>query len=107
MPRIPQSILLRAHKISSFLPLVLRATRDLPSAVRELRWIDEHVQEEAKVKPFKPGEAKKRLLRLCRRREKSEPLQYILGSQPFGTLDIKCKRGVLIPRLVMIHLTSK
>lgn len=27
------------------------------------------------------------------------PLQYILGTQPFGNLTIKCKRGVLIPRL--------
>lgn len=26
------------------------------------------------------------------------PLQYILGSQPFGPLDIKCRPGVLIPR---------
>jgi HemK-like putative methylase len=26
------------------------------------------------------------------------PLQYILGSQPFGELDIKCIPGVLIPR---------
>lgn len=26
------------------------------------------------------------------------PLQYLLGTQPFGQLDIKCKPGVLIPR---------
>lgn len=32
------------------------------------------------------------------RRARHEPLQYILGSQPFGPLDIKCKPGVLIPR---------
>lgn len=25
-------------------------------------------------------------------------MQYVLGSQPFGSLDIKCKSGVLIPR---------
>lgn len=26
------------------------------------------------------------------------PLQYVLGSQPFGSLDIKCRPGVLVPR---------
>lgn len=32
------------------------------------------------------------------RRSRHEPLQYILGSQPFGPLDISCRKGVLIPR---------
>lgn len=32
------------------------------------------------------------------RRGQLEPLQYILGSQPFGPLDIKCRKNVLIPR---------
>ncbi|KAH3664223.1 hypothetical protein OGAPHI_004574 [Ogataea philodendri] len=31
-------------------------------------------------------------------RAKHVPLQYILGSQPFGELNIKCRPGVLIPR---------
>ncbi|KAI2615885.1 S-adenosyl-L-methionine-dependent methyltransferase [Hypoxylon sp. NC1633] len=35
---------------------------------------------------------------LCRRRGAGVPLQYILGSQPFGDLDIRCRPGVLIPR---------
>jgi methylase of polypeptide subunit release factors len=35
---------------------------------------------------------------LCARRARGEPLQYILGSQPFGPLDIRCEPGVLIPR---------
>lgn len=38
------------------------------------------------------------LTRLCRRRGIGVPLQYVLGSQPFGNLDIKCRPGVLIPR---------
>lgn len=38
--------------------------------------------------------------RLCRRRGRGEPLQYVLGNQPFGPLEILCKRGVLIPRCV-------
>ena len=31
-------------------------------------------------------------------RSKGKPLQYILGSQPFGSLEIKCSSQVLIPR---------
>ncbi|KAI1329883.1 S-adenosyl-L-methionine-dependent methyltransferase [Xylariaceae sp. FL0255] len=45
-------------------------------------------------------EAEKRLLlnHIIRRRAAGEPLQYVLGTQPFGDLDILCERGVLIPR---------
>lgn len=100
MPRIPYATLLRAQKISPFLPPVLRATRDLPSAIRELRWLVEHLQERNKGKSLSSSQEKKQLLKLCKRREKSEPLQYILGSQPFGPLDIICRWGVLIPRYV-------
>ncbi|CAK7224423.1 hypothetical protein SCUCBS95973_005513 [Sporothrix curviconia] len=35
---------------------------------------------------------------MCRRRGRGEPLQYVLGTQPFGSLDLLCRRGVLIPR---------
>lgn len=109
MPRIPHSTLLRAYKISPLLPLVLRGTRDFPLAIRELRWMVEHVQDEFKKNPakFKSGGGKGRLKTLCKRREKSEPLQYILGSQPFGPLDIKCRRGVLIPRCVFPGCLSR
>ncbi|KAJ5504668.1 hypothetical protein N7463_007542 [Penicillium fimorum] len=31
-------------------------------------------------------------------RSRGYPLQYILGDQPFGDLEILCRRGVLIPR---------
>lgn len=36
--------------------------------------------------------------RLCHERGRGVPLQYILGSQPFGRLDIACRKGVLVPR---------
>lgn len=36
---------------------------------------------------------------MVRQRERGMPLQYILGSEPFGDLDILCRPGVLIPRL--------
>ncbi|KAN0102607.1 S-adenosyl-L-methionine-dependent methyltransferase [Hyaloscypha variabilis] len=95
MPRLPHSLLQLASKKSPLLPLVLRGTRDLPSAINELRWLTEHV---TATNPPCPRFARKRLLYLCKRRSRAEPLQYILGSQPFGELDIKCRPGVLIPR---------
>ncbi|KAK5941663.1 hypothetical protein PMZ80_005612 [Knufia obscura] len=44
------------------------------------------------------SQADKILRSWIRRRTRSEPLQYILGTQPFGELEIRCKPGVLIPR---------
>lgn len=38
------------------------------------------------------------LANLVGQRGRGVPLQYVLGSQPFGPLDIICKPGVLIPR---------
>ena len=40
------------------------------------------------------------LYKWCRERSRGVPLQYILGSQPFGAVDVLCRRGVLIPRCV-------
>ncbi|KAI0805862.1 S-adenosyl-L-methionine-dependent methyltransferase [Xylaria sp. FL0064] len=39
-----------------------------------------------------------RVARLVARRGAGEPLQYVLGTQPFGDLEILCEKGVLIPR---------
>ncbi|PQE16784.1 family methyltransferase protein [Rutstroemia sp. NJR-2017a BBW] len=97
MPRLSNALRLRAYNISPLLGPILRETRDLPSALNELRWLREHVKEE-----WQPTsgvrEKTKRILQLCQRRALGVPLQYLLGSQPFGTLDIKCRPGVLIPR---------
>ena len=38
------------------------------------------------------------LSQLCHARSTGKPLQYIIGSQPFGDLEILCGNGVLIPR---------
>ncbi|KAI1305636.1 S-adenosyl-L-methionine-dependent methyltransferase [Xylaria venustula] len=38
------------------------------------------------------------LARLVARRGAGEPLQYVLGTQPFGDLEMLCAKGVLIPR---------
>lgn len=74
----------RAHQISPLLPPLLRVGL-LQQAQRELQWI----QQELPRKEWK---------RAVLRRLRLEPLQYILGTQPFGPLTIQCRPGVLIPR---------
>ncbi|KAJ9131102.1 HemK family methyltransferase [Pleurostoma richardsiae] len=96
MPRLPPSLLRTAYSISPNAAALLPACRDLPSAVNELRWIREHVGASASASPAARPE--REVARLCRLRGRGVPLQYVLGSQPFGPLDIKCRPGVLIPR---------
>ncbi|KAH8663940.1 S-adenosyl-L-methionine-dependent methyltransferase [Xylariales sp. PMI_506] len=108
MPRLPPSLFRQAHGISPHLRTLLPACRDLRSAQNELRWIREHVsstpaltaQRSQRGSRRRAGdEQEKAVARLCARRgRRGEPLQYVLGSQPFGPLDIRCRRGVLIPR---------
>ncbi|KAH8149808.1 uncharacterized protein LAJ45_05960 [Morchella importuna] len=87
MPRLPPHLLHRAHAHSPLLPLLLPPCRDAPSALSELRWLRAHAATTSQ--PLRP---------LCERRRRGEPLQYILGTQPFGDLEMLCRRGVLIPR---------
>ncbi|KAF7957852.1 hypothetical protein EAE96_003421 [Botrytis aclada] len=96
MPRLSHALLRRAYNISPLLPLVLRETRSLSSAINELRWLREYVDKTMSYRV--PNQKWRTLLKLCKRRTTGEPLQYILGTQPFGELEIKCKPGVLIPR---------
>lgn len=128
MPRLPPSLIQRARSISPRLATLLPACRDLDSARNELRWIWDHVAASPSASTHDsscpPGKSRIAQLRssetqvaasaaanterrsnherkvasLCRRRARGEPLQYLLGSQPFGPLDIQCRRGVLIPR---------
>ena len=110
MPRLPPDLLLRAYRQDPLLPLLLRECRDLPSARNELRWLRSHALAEysdLKLKRRKwttahlqaPG-WRTRLRSMCQARARGEPLQYILGDQPFGDLQILCRKGVLIPRFV-------
>lgn len=106
MPRIPASALRAASTASPNLARLLPACRDLASARNELRWLREHVEGGRREGEDGPGEAPRgarraaarRLAELCERRGTGVPLQYILGTQPFGDLDVVCGRGVLIPR---------
>ncbi|KAG8413648.1 hypothetical protein J3458_012717 [Metarhizium acridum] len=94
MPRLPPWLLQQAKQRSPNLAALIPACRDIQSAKNELRWLTEYVRETTTHSDSKA----QRLRLLCQRRRRGVPLQYILGSQPFGPLDIKCRSGVLIPR---------
>lgn len=100
MPRLSNTLLRHARHLHPLLPSLLRPCRDLNSARNELRWLVEHAissSNDAETKHARHG-SRQRLRQLVRQRERGKPLQYILGSQPFGDLDILCRAGVLIPR---------
>ena len=101
MVRLSPRTLRQAFKESPLLPILLRSCRDLSSARNELRWLHESVKESSTRSNdggvYSTSEAE-RLRKVCIERGKGVPLQYILGTQPFGDLDIKCRRDVLIPR---------
>lgn len=111
MPRIPASVQRLATRQDKLLTPLLKECRDLPSAQNELRWLREHAAEEGVQAKINKGtqvtpvaelrnyDTKlSRLEALVKRRAAGEPLQYILGNQPFGDLDILCEPKVLIPR---------
>ncbi|KAG5727005.1 Methyltransferase hemK like protein [Termitomyces sp. T112] len=64
-------------------------------ATNELRWMQRHL-------PSGPDLAK-----MVQRRVAGEPLQYILGSQPFGPLNLLTRPPVLIPRPETEHWVIK
>ncbi|KAF2633348.1 S-adenosyl-L-methionine-dependent methyltransferase [Macroventuria anomochaeta] len=100
MPRIPTALLRKARTIDAFLPALLAPCRDLHTAQNELRWLREHVEKVAKARRAKRDTLVKGALlgQLVRERAKGKPLQYLLGTEYFGDLEIKCRPGVLIPR---------
>lgn len=85
MPRVSPKLVRLAAAQSPLLPPLLRANRTLENAQAELRWIKQELPRDKWVSAVQ-------------RRSQLEPLQYILGTQPFGSLDILCEKGVLIPR---------
>lgn len=94
MPRLRPSLFWQARReISPLAAQLLPACRDLDSAANELRWIREHVQDTPSSVPHGL-----RVWNLVEKRGKGVPLQYVLGTQPFGNLEIQCRPGVLIPR---------
>ncbi|EMD87661.1 hypothetical protein COCC4DRAFT_71063 [Bipolaris maydis ATCC 48331] len=100
MPRISTSLIRKARAIDPLLPALLAPCRELQAAQNELRWLREHVEEVGQTRRARPDKwAKRALLRqLVHERSRGKPLQYILGTEHFGDLEIRCKPGVLIPR---------
>lgn len=96
MPRLSPRSLHQAKNIDGLLRLILLATRDLTAAQNELRWLKEYATSQVSGR----GHSRQhRLLeRLCKERSRGRPLQYILGTEYFGDLEITCQPGVLIPR---------
>lgn len=101
MPRLPPRLFHRARKTNQLLPLVLRATRDLESAKNEFRWLKEHALSQAQERGIGRRDVlgwRHTLRQLCCERSRGKPLQYLIGTEYFGDLEIKCRPGVLIPR---------
>ncbi|KAJ2969225.1 hypothetical protein NQ176_g8782 [Zarea fungicola] len=93
MPRTPPWLFRQAKRYSPHAASLLLACRSLPLALNELRWIKEYVNHN-----IRPAHRARRLQQLCQKRGRGVPLQYVLRSQPFGPLEIRCRPGVLIPR---------
>ncbi|KAM9900833.1 hypothetical protein OXX79_004895 [Metschnikowia pulcherrima] len=85
MPRVSPKLIRKAFSQNPLLPPLLKATHNLDQATAELRWI----QKELPHSKWKNAVST---------RSRHEPLQYILGTQPFGPLEILCEKNVLIPR---------
>ncbi|KAL1795683.1 hypothetical protein ACET3X_005907 [Alternaria dauci] len=100
MPRIPTWLIRKARAIDALLPALLAPCRELQAAQNELRWLREHVETVAKARRAKGTTISKHSLlrQLVRDRAAGKPLQYLLGTEYFGHLEICCRPGVLIPR---------
>lgn len=98
MPRISPRLIWQARAIDPLLPQLLPVCRDLRSSQLELRWLRDY----AARNQTSEGQIYTVLNGLVKRRSRGEPLQYILGTEFFGDLEIQCRPGVLIPRFVLV-----
>ncbi|EPX75332.1 S-adenosylmethionine-dependent methyltransferase (N(5)-glutamine) [Schizosaccharomyces octosporus yFS286] len=83
-------------KKNRWLADLYRATKSIEQAKQEWKWISQELRE------LHPKDSKlqiqRKIIQACKLRGRKYPLQYILRTQPFGSLDIQCRPGVLIPR---------
>ncbi|KAF2755499.1 S-adenosyl-L-methionine-dependent methyltransferase [Pseudovirgaria hyperparasitica] len=103
MPRLLPRSILHAQSENPLLAKLLPTCRSLASARNELRWlrehaIDHHATERSPASKGDNNNWRARLKELVARRARGEPLQYVLGTEWFGDLELVCRPGVLIPR---------
>src|SRR5437016_2633587 len=103
MPRLSPSLLIAASREHPLLPLIIKSTRNLRAAQNELRWLRAHAIARSAFRHSRAPKWKKLLRIFCEERARGRPLQYVMGSQPFGDLEIECRPGVLIPRSVILQ----
>ena len=109
MPRLAPRLIKQANGIDRLLGGLLLECRNIESARNELRWLREHAQSIFRQRlgnatSRKPLRGWREILeRFVSRRARGTPLQYIIGNQPFGELEILCRPGVLIPRTATEH----
>jgi release factor glutamine methyltransferase len=72
------------------------AAAGVPAPRADARWLVEHVAEQG-LDPT-DGDGAARLEALVVRREAREPLQLVLGTAAFRTVEVVCRPGVFIPR---------
>jgi len=102
MPRLTPELIRAARRRHAFLPLLLPECRTIEQASMELRWLAHEGRRGAEEGGGGGGGGRGWLKALCERRGRGWPLQYLLGTQPFGALEMICERGVLIPRFVIV-----
>ena len=96
MPRIHPRDIWQARNINKALLALLPVCRDLEGARNELRWLKQHAV--AVSQQIGQSRQPSLLTDFIDRRARGEPLQYVLGSDYFGELEIRCRPSVLIPR---------
>lgn len=110
MPRLPTKLILKAYKENPLLVHLIKECRILEHARNELRWLQEaavakaantEMSFENRDRHYITRGWQQVLRRMCIDRGRGKPLQYILGDEPFGQLQIICQKGVLIPRSVI------
>lgn len=127
MPRLRPPLLSRARTEDPLLARLLPTCRDLASARNELRWIREHVsnklskgrvrlpttgpKNDARARDIRASSKSNfghpLLKKLCIARGRGKPLQYILGTEFFGDLELECRPGVLVPRPETAEITTE
>ncbi|OCB89374.1 S-adenosyl-L-methionine-dependent methyltransferase [Sanghuangporus baumii] len=75
-----------SHSVPMMLFARLSKALGASSARHEFKWMKDHALDPSALQG------------MVQRRLNGEPLQYILGTQPFGPLELKVRRPVLIPR---------